>query len=201
MTAPVVYMIAGPNGAGKTTLALRTLPEFFSVHEFVNADEIARGLSPFNPENQAVPSGRLMLKRIDDLITSRASFSFETTGASRGFADKIKNAKTEGYQFGLFYVWLPNAKAAKERVKLRVSQGGHNIPEDTIDRRYGRSIHNLVNLYLPLADRADIYNGSLTYESKKRLIAKKENDALVVFQPKIWDNILVIGKENDNANE
>lgn len=189
MTQPVVYMIAGPNGAGKTTLALRALPEFFSVHEFVNADEIARGLNPLNPDGQAVAAGRLMLKRIDDLIAARTNFSFETTGASRSFADKVKQAKTAGYQFGLFYVWLPNAKAAKDRVRLRVLQGGHNIPEDTIERRYGRSLHNLVHLYLPLADRADIYNGALAEDIKHRLIARKEAETFVAFQSEIWHNM------------
>jgi predicted ABC-type ATPase len=195
-------MIAGPNGAGKTTLALRTMPEFFSVHEFVNADEIARGLNPFNPDGQAVMAGRLMLKRIDDLIASRTSFSFETTGASRGFASKLEQAKATGYKIGLFYVWLPDARAAKDRVRLRVSQGGHNIPEDTIERRYTRSVRNLIDLYLPLADEADIYNGAAAKVSKKRVIADKKGEDFRVYLPKIWYNMQQIAGGNaDDAGE
>jgi predicted ABC-type ATPase len=201
MTQPVVYMIAGPNGAGKTTLALRTLSEFFSIHEFVNADEIARGLNPLNPDGQAVTAGRIMLNRIDSLIAARTSFSFETTGASRGFADKIKQAKAAGYLFGLFYVWLSDAKMAKSRVRLRVSQGGHNIPEATIERRYGRSIDNLVRLYLPLADKADIYNGEAAREIKIRAIAQKRNEKIVVHQPELWHNILSGAGGNNDATD
>jgi predicted ABC-type ATPase len=186
---PVVYMIAGPNGAGKTTLALRTLPEFFSIHEFVNADEIARGLSPFNPDDQAVPAGRLMLKRIDDLIAARTNFAFETTGASRVFADKIKQAKAAGYGSGLFYVYLSDADIAKKRVHMRVLQGGHNIPDDTIERRYFRSLHNLVNLYLPLADKAGIYNGEAAQNSRQRIIADKQGKNFRVYLPRLWSNI------------
>lgn len=190
MTQPVLYMIAGPNGAGKTTLALSTMPDFFSIYEFVNADEIARGLNPLNADGQAVAAGRIMLERIDRLIASRTNFSFETTGASHGFAAKIKQAKAAGYAFGLFYVWLPSAFVAKSRVRMRVSQCGHNIPEATIERRYERSIHNLVHLYLPLADKADIYNGEKTKESANRIIAMKNNEKFVVHQSDLWHNIL-----------
>ena len=97
MTKPVIYMIAGPNGAGKTTLAYTLLPKFLAMHEFVNADEIARGLSPFNSQSQSVPAGGLMLARMDDLISKKASFAFETTGAGHIYLDKLIQAKRQGY--------------------------------------------------------------------------------------------------------
>lgn len=194
MTQPAVLMIAGPNGAGKTTLAYEALRDFFSVNEFVNADEIARGLSPFNSESQAVAAGRLMLRRMDDLMAARKSFAFEATGASRIFADKLRAAQKAGYKIELMYVWLPSAAMAKSRVRLRVSQGGHDIPENTIDRRYQRSVENLVRLYLPVADDARIYSGSATRDLEYRLIAEKTGDKFSVFDTAIWQSIAALAK-------
>lgn len=195
MTQPTVLMIAGPNGAGKTTLAYEALQDFFSVNEFVNADEIARGLSPFNSQNQAVAAGRLMLQRLDDLMAARKSFAFEATGASRIFADKLRAARKAGYKIKLLYVWLPSAAMAKTRVRLRVSQGGHDIPEKTIDRRYQRSVENLVKLYLPVADDAKIYSGVAARDAKSRLIAVKQGENFSVFNPDIWQCIIDFSNE------
>ena len=188
MIQPRVIMIAGPNGAGKTTLAYKTLLSRFGINEFVNADEIARGLSPFNADDQAVMAGRLMLQRLDNLIAAKRSFAFETTGASHVFAEKLKRAKAEGYKIGLFYVWLPDDDTAKRRVRLRVRQGGHDIPESTVERRYKRGLVNLVNLYWPLADIADVYNGALAQLG--RIIAEKRDDNFRIHVPEIWQAIV-----------
>lgn len=186
MGKPTLYMIAGPNGAGKTTTALRLLPGFLSMHEFVNADEIGRGLNPLNPDGQAILAGRLMLQRIDTLIAAGKSFAFETTGASHAFAEKMRRAKTAGYNLGLVYLWLPDATFAKSRVKLRVTQGGHNIPEDAIERRYSRGLHNLLKTYLPLVDRATIYDGTQLDSSFQDVIAEKLDGSLKIHKSAIW---------------
>jgi predicted ABC-type ATPase len=133
---PNLYIIAGCNGAGKTTASFTVLPEVLNCKEFVNADEIARGLSPFQPETVAIQAGRLMLKRIEDLMEEKADFAFETTLASRSYVKTIQRAKELGYTVTLLFFWLPSTEMAKKRVKERVLRGGHNIPEDTIVSRY-----------------------------------------------------------------
>ncbi len=158
---PTVYVIAGPNGAGKTTFAEQYLPRFANCDEFVNADLIAAGLSPFNPEPQSVAAGRLMLERIDGLSARRASFGFETTLAGRTYAKRLQSMKTNlGYRVLMFFIWLPSVDQAIARVAARVREGGHNIPEPTIRRRYGLGIKNLASLYMPVLDEWFVYNGS-----------------------------------------
>lgn len=149
---PNLYIIAGCNGAGKTTASYTILPEILHCREFVNADNIAAGLSPFNPESVAVEAGRLMLKRIHLLLEEKADFAFETTLATRSYQSLIKKAKNEGYQVTLLYFWLSSPELAKRRVASRVKKGGHHIPDEIIERRYYRGIHNLVNLYIPICD-------------------------------------------------
>jgi predicted ABC-type ATPase len=197
MTQPVVYMIAGPNGAGKTTLAMKLLPEFLSVYEFVNADEIARGLNPLNRDDQAMAAGRLMLGRIDDLIQQQKSFSFESTGSEKKFFDKLQQAKKVNYIVRLIYLWLPTPEFAKERVKLRVSQGGHSIPEDTVERRYERSLSNLIPLYLPIADHAVVFDSTFPFTGKPDIIAEKFENNVRKFKPNIWSMIESSAKEVD----
>lgn len=145
---PTIYIIAGCNGAGKTTASFTILPEILDVHEFVNADEIARGLSPFQPEQVAFEAGRIMLHRMDELIEKKVDFAFETTLATRSYLSKIKVARKQGYRVILVFFWLDSFDLAIERVKLRVSEGGHNIKEDVIRRRYTRGLENLFKLYL-----------------------------------------------------
>ena len=157
---PNLYLLAGCNGAGKTTAAYTLLPEILGVFEFVNADEIARGLSPFNPDSVAFEAGRLMLKRIDHLMHQQVDFAFETTLSTRSYAQTIKKAQQQGYRVTLFYVWLESAALAKQRVASRVSKGGHNIPEAIIERRYQRSITNLLSLYLPICNQTIIVDNS-----------------------------------------
>lgn len=152
--------MAGPNGAGKTTSAYTLLPEILDVWEFVNADEIARGLSPFNVESVAFEAGRIMLQRIDYLISKHVDFSFETTLSTRSYVQTIRRAKEAGYTVTLFFVYLSSPEMAVERVAKRVSLGGHNIPSDTIHRRYDRALYNLFNLYLPVIDSFLFINNS-----------------------------------------
>jgi predicted ABC-type ATPase len=163
---PNLYIIAGCNGAGKTTASFTVLPEVLNCKEFVNADEIARGLSPFQPETVAIQAGRLMLKRIEDLMEEKADFAFETTLASRSYVKTIQRAKELGYTVTLLFFWLPSTEMAKKRVKERVLRGGHNIPEDTIVSRYYAGKKNLFELYMSNANYWVIYDSSDTNYEK-----------------------------------
>ena len=133
---PHMIIIAGPNGAGKTTTAPALLQDALQVDDFVNADVIAQGLCAFQPEKEAIRAGRIMLKRIHSLAEKRADFAFETTLASRSFAHWMPELKRQGYQLHLFFLWLDHPDLAVSRVKERVRLGGHQVPENTIRRRY-----------------------------------------------------------------
>lgn len=147
-----LYIIAGCNGAGKTTASLTMLPEIWKCREFVNADEIAKGLSPFNPESMAIEAGRIMLRRIEELLHGNESFSIETTLSTRSYAKTIENAHSYGFNVQLLFFWLPTPETAIERVRQRVIEGGHNIPADVIRRRYTAGIKNLFEIYMPIVD-------------------------------------------------
>ena len=139
-----LYIIAGCNGAGKTTASFTILPEILDCKEFVNADEIAKGLSPFQPEKVSFESGRIMLRRINELLEANVNFAFETTLASKSYKPKITEAKRKNYTVTLLFFWLQNVDLAIERVKIRVSEGGHNIETEIIKRRYKNGIKNLI---------------------------------------------------------
>src|SRR5687767_2136302 len=149
---PNLYIIAGCNGAGKTTASFTILPEILKVKEFVNADSIAAGLSPFNVESVAFEAGRIMLQRIQQLMEEKEDFAFETTLSTRSYVSLIKKARTNRYKITLLYFWLISPDFAKQRVAKRVRQGGHNIPDEIVERRYYRGISNLLNLYVPVVD-------------------------------------------------
>jgi len=180
---PSVYVFAGPNGAGKTTFANIILPQFLGVNDFVNADTIARGLSAFAPQSAAIEAGRLMLKRLDELKNQGTSFAFETTLASRSFAPYLRDAKEKGYNVELYYVWVPSSDISVSRVAFRVSQGGHNVPVNDIRRRYERSVSNMLNLYLPLADYAEIHHNSDDGYIK---LATKRDGEIEIHQEDTW---------------
>lgn len=158
---PSVYVIAGPNGAGKTTFANRFLPEFVQCREFLNADLIAAGLAPYSPESQAVRASELMLERIHQLVEERETFAFETTLGARSYAQLIPKWRLAGYRVVLFFLWLPTQELAVARVAARVKQGGHNIPENVIRRRFNRGLANLRNLYRPIVDDLHVYEASM----------------------------------------
>lgn len=168
-----LYIIAGCNGAGKTTASFTILPEIIACKEFVNADEIARGLSPFQPEKAAFEAGRIMLNRITDLLDRNESFAFETTLATKSYRFKIEEAKTKGYTTALLFFWLQSVELAQERVKTRVTEGGHTIEPEVIERRYHRGIKNLFEIYLPCVDGAFIFDNSA---GEPNLLAEKTVD-------------------------
>jgi predicted ABC-type ATPase len=165
---PEIFIIGGCNGAGKTTAAYILLPNVFKTVEFVNADEIARGLSPLNIEGVAFQAGRIMLERIEQLITANKNFAFETTLSGLSYLKFIKKAKQKGYGITLFFIFLDSIELAKSRVALRVMKGGHNIPAEVIERRYLKGIDNF-SKYSGLADNWYVYNNS---GNKYELIAK-----------------------------
>lgn len=171
-----LYIISGCNGAGKTTASFTILPEILNCKEFVNADEIAKGLSPFQPEKVAFEAGRIMLKRINELLSENENFAFETTLSTRSYKNKIIEAKTKGYRVTLLFFWLQSTELAKERVKTRVLEGGHNIETAIIERRYQRGIENLFDIYLPIVDGALIFDNS---GGMHELIADKQIDGLL----------------------
>ena len=174
-----LYIIAGCNGAGKTTASFTILPEILDCKEFVNADEIARGLSPFQPDKISFEAGRIMLNRINDLLYENETFAFETTLSTRSYKNKILEAKSKGYTVTLVFFWLQTIELAIERVKTRVSEGGHNIEKEIITRRYKRGIKNLFDIYLQIIDGAYIFDNS---EGKHELIANKRiNSDLIII--------------------
>ena len=148
-----IYIIAGPNGAGKTTASYTILPEIFECNEFVNADEIAKGISPFNPEKVAFKAGRIMLERIKELLDNKESFAFETTLSTKSYVGFIKEAKQQNYEIILLFLALDSQELALKRVKTRVEEGGHNIPEEVIKKRFEKGLYNLFNLYIPIVDK------------------------------------------------
>lgn len=184
---PNLYIIGGANGSGKTTVALSLLPNFLDVFEYVNADEIAAGLNPLNPESLAILAGRLMLERLQTLSNSGSNFAFETTLAARTFAPFLTNCKTKGYTINLIYFWLSSPELAVERVRRRVESGGHSIPEDVIHRRYDRGRKNFINLYLPLCDTWIVYDNSIT--PTKLVAARNNNQQPIIYAPEIWNQI------------
>lgn len=184
---PNLYIIAGCNGAGKTTASYTVLPEMLNCKEFVNADEIARGLSPFQPERAAIDAGKIMLARIQELMKSQVDFSFETTLSARHFVNLIKDAQQQGYFVTLVFFWLNSVELAIQRVKMRVSEGGHNIPEETIRKRYKMGISNLLNLYIPICDYWIIVNNSST--PFKLITEGLKNIEIEIKDIEIWDKI------------
>jgi predicted ABC-type ATPase len=189
-----LYIISGCNGAGKTTASFNILPDLLNCKEFVNADEIARGLSPFQPENVSIEAGRLMLKRIDELINSNQDFSFETTLSTKSFINTIEFAKSKGYYVTLIFFWLESVELAKDRVRKRVSEGGHNIESDVIERRYKAGIKNLFKLYFNKVDSLLIYDNS-TAESE--LIAEKEieDELFTIHNSQKFNSLKMISNE------
>jgi predicted ABC-type ATPase len=176
MSNKKLYIIEGCNGAGKTTASFTILPEILDCKEFVNADEIAKGLSPFQPEKVSFESGRIMLNRIKELLSENESFAFETTLATKSYKNKIIEAKAKGYRVTLLFFWLQSIDLAKERVKSRVSEGGHNIEPEVIERRYINGIKNLFDIYLPIVDGTLIFDNS---EGKHELLADKQIDGVL----------------------
>jgi len=181
-----VYIVAGPNGAGKTTFAQRFLPGYANCQEFVNADLIAAGLSPFNPESLAIQAGRLMLERIETLARTRVDFGFETTLAGRGYVPLLNRLRDEGYRVHLFFLWLPSPDLALSRVQDRVRAGGHGVPAEVVKRRFARGLSNFFHVYMPLLDSWMILDNS--GDSPQR-IALGLGRRRLVYNPDIFGSI------------
>jgi predicted ABC-type ATPase len=184
---PNLYIIAGCNGAGKTTASLTILPDILQCREFVNADYIAAGLSPFNVEAVALEAGRIMLHRIDELLDLGADFAIETTLATRSYVSLIQHAQKLGYKVSLIYIWLNSPELALLRVAERVRKGGHNIPAHVVLRRYHRGIKNFFDLFMPVCDFWTVADNSLEgLNMIARGEAKLDN---VVENTEIWSLI------------
>ena len=190
-----LYIIAGCNGAGKTTASFTILPEVLGCKEFINADEIAKGLSPFQPESVAVQAGRIMLARMDELLQKGETFAFETTLATKSYKQKIEWAQANGYEVTLLFFWLDSPNIAKERVAQRVAEGGHNIPLETIERRYYNGIANLFTIYIDMVDICYIFDNS---EGRKELIAQKERHKDIVIYNNDKFNLMKNNDERGN---
>ncbi len=184
---PNVVVIAGPNGAGKSTLAPILVRDTFGITEYVNADVIAEGLSAYAPEKAAIDAGRAMLARLDELASAKVDFSFETTLATRTYAKRLKSLQNIGYSVCIIYIWLSSESFAIERVKARVEAGGHNIPEETIRRRYEQGRRYFFELYLSIADSWKVYNGGVR---PPKLIAQySEIDGMEILDEQIWKRL------------
>jgi len=184
---PNIYIIAGPNGAGKTTFAHKFLPQYVECLEFVNADLIAGGLSPFDPERAVTQAGRLMLEQIHSFGKRGLDFGFETTLSGKTYVKLLKDLKKKGYLIHLFFLWISNVKLALERIELRVRNGGHHIPEAIVLRRFDRSLPNFFRFYQPLADSWAIFDNS---EDVPKMIAFEESGKLEILDPDLFDIIL-----------
>ena len=181
-----LFVIAGCNGAGKTTASYTILPEMLECDEFVNADEIAKGLSPFQPDKAGIQAGRLMLERIKKLIRSGENFAFETTLATKSYKNLVVAAKKKGYSVTLLFFWLNSQELAVKRVETRIKEGGHAIPENVIRRRYDNGLKNFFTIFKGRVDDwMFIDNSGAPYQ----IIAegtKKEDE---IGNAEIWDTI------------
>ena len=149
---PKLYIISGCNGAGKTTASYTLLPDILGCQEFVNSDEFAKSLSPFDPSAASVSASRYMLMRIKYLLSRNTDFCVETTLATRSLMGIIREAKSLGYRTTLLYFWLSTPEMAIQRVRARVNAGGHNIPDEVVRRRYYMGLNYLFTTYIPLCD-------------------------------------------------
>jgi predicted ABC-type ATPase len=194
---PKIIIIAGPNGAGKSTLAPLLLRDKFDLADYVNADTLALGLSAFHPEKVAIQAGRVMLKRLRELAGQRESFAFESTLASRSYAPWISELQSQGYTFHLLFLWVRSPDISVERVKERVRLGGHDVPAETIRRRYHRGVRNFLELYQELANTWVVYDNSFT--GKPILIAEGVGGIIKQLRQKdLW--LRFCEARNDHTN-
>lgn len=193
MAIKTLYIIAGPNGAGKTTASYTILPEIFNCGEFVNADEIARGISPFNPEKVGVKAGRIMLQRIHELLGNEESFAFETTLSTKSYVGLIKKAQHQKYEVILLFLALDSKELALRRVKTRVKEGGHNIPKDIIERRFQSGLQNLFDLYIPIVNKWVLIDNSGT---RFEFIAEGSKNKTTIKNERKWSLLKKISHGN-----
>jgi predicted ABC-type ATPase len=174
-----LYVIAGPNGVGKTTFATTFLPKYADCENFVNADLIAKGMSPFSPEAAAMRAGRLVLSEIRFFARHHVPFAFETTLSGRSYLRLLRGLKGHGYRVHLFFLWVETVHVALARVKARVREGGHDVPQSIVRRRFDRSINNFFREYRILADSWYLFDNT---GLKPELIAVQEDDKLRIMK-------------------
>ncbi len=190
-----ILMIAGPNGAGKTTICLELMKaQHQTLYDFINADEIAKGLAPLHPESVSLAASKLMVKRLKELLEGHRSFAFETTASGVNYVKHLQHAKSMGYEISLTFLWLDSPQQAVERVSQRVKQGGHHVPTEVVIRRYYAGIRHLQAHYLPLADTALIIDNSS--QKSMALIAKKDgNSPLNILNETLWKKLTEAANE------
>jgi predicted ABC-type ATPase len=194
---PKLYIVAGANGAGKTTSSFSVFPEILKCREYINADSIAKALSPFNYESVSIEAGKIMLKRINDLISDKSVFAFETTLSSKSILGIIKKAQSNNYKVYILFFYLNFYEIAFQRVNARVKEGGHNIPKDVIQRRYFRGLINLMNVFINNCDFCSITDNS---GSIPKLVAEIKNNTtqtITVHSLTDWEIIKKYGKKEN----
>ena len=182
-----VYIIGGPNGSGKTTFAIKFLPEYARCRNFVNADLIAQGLSPFSPGTAAITAGKLVLEQIHQFAGKGVDFAFETTLSGKLYVNLFKSLKEKGYRIHLFFLWIPGPNLAISRIKSRVAQGGHDVPVRDVIRRFKRSVANFFELYQPLADSWMLFNNAGVIPV---LIAEGKNGKVKIVDESSYNSIV-----------
>lgn len=185
-SGPELLIIAGPNGAGKTTFVNTYLPEYTNVREFVNADLIAKGISPFDPEGAMIEAGKLLLGRVRQLITEQFSFALESTLSGKSYVSLIHHAKKMGFTIRLYYIYLNSVELSINRIEDRVRKGGHNVEREIVIRRYERSLKNLFSLYLPLVDEWRLIDNS---SSNFRPVASGNRTHRIVLDKILYDDL------------
>ncbi len=183
---PNLFIIAGCNGAGKTTASYTVLPEVLHCAEFVNADEIAKGLSPFNPESMAIQAGKIMLLRIKDLLSEELDFAIETTLATKSYRNFVKKAHSKGYRVSIVFFWLNSPELAIDRIAERVRNGGHFVKEEVVRRRYVEGVRNLFNIFCKIVDEYIIIDNSAV---PSEVIAEFKDNTLKVFNQTKYEKI------------
>ena len=192
---PNLYIIAGANGAGKTTSSFSVFPEILKCREYINADSIAKAISPFNPDSAAIEAGKIMLSRIDKHIEDKTDFAFETTLASISLLEIMRKAKSNGYRINVLFFYLNSFEIAYKRVKERVKQGGHSIPRDVIKKRYYRGINNLINIYLNICDYCSVVDNSGTVPEVIAKIKNNSIQSIIIHSESEWNKILAYEKK------
>lgn len=183
---PKLYIISGCNGSGKTTASYTLLPEMWECKYFVNSDEFAKGLSPFDPDKASLSAGRFMVKRINYLLERKEDFCIETTLSSRTLMNTIETARGYGYTITILFFWIDNVELAIQRVKARVTAGGHNVPEPTIRRRYRSGLRHFFEDYMPVSDRWMLADNTTV---PFKLIAQGWQKNMVVQDNLMFENI------------
>ncbi len=182
-----MYIIAGPNGTGKTTFAKEFLPHYAKCRKFVNADLIAEGLSPFSPSLVSIKAGRLLLEQINDFIEEGEDFAIESTLAGRTYISLIEKIKRQNYSIHIFFLWIPDVRLARARIKQRVEEGGHDVPAEDVKRRFHRSTINFFKFYGPLSDSWILFDNST---QKPAMAASKTKGQLIVMNKALFKRIL-----------